>query len=40
VVVVTTKHSAYDFEMIRKHAKLIVDLQNAYSEGDEKIYRL
>jgi len=40
VVVVTTKHSAYDFEMIRNHAQLIVDLQNAYSEGDEKIYRL
>ncbi len=40
VVVITTKHAAYDFEMIRKHAHLIVDLQNAYSEGGENIYKL
>jgi UDP-N-acetyl-D-glucosamine dehydrogenase len=40
VVVVTTKHSVYDFDMIRKHANLIVDLQNAYSEGGEDIYKL
>ena len=40
VVVITTKHSVYDFEMIRKHAPLIVDLQNAYSEGGENIYKL
>ena len=40
VVVVTTKHSAYDFEMIRKHARLIVDLQNAYEEGSENLYKL
>ena len=39
VVVITTKHSAFDFEMIRKHARLIVDLQNAY-EGGESIYKL
>ena len=39
VVIITTKHSAYDFEMIRKHARLIVDLQNAY-EGGENIYKL
>ncbi|MCL2682897.1 MAG: nucleotide sugar dehydrogenase [Bacteroidales bacterium] len=40
VVVITTKHSAYDFEMIRKHARLIVDLQNAYSESGENLYKL
>jgi len=40
VVVITTKHSAYNFEIIRKYAKLIVDLQNAYSEGGEEIYKL
>ena len=39
VIVITTKHSAYDFEMIRKHARLIVDLQNAY-KGGENIYKL
>ena len=40
VVVITTKHAAYDFEMIRKHARLIVDLQNAYGEGSENLYKL
>ena len=40
VVVVATKHAVYDFEMIRKHAGLIVDLQNAYSEGGENIDKL
>jgi len=40
VVVVTTKHSVYDLEMIRKHAPLIVDLQNAYSESGENLYKL
>jgi UDP-N-acetyl-D-glucosamine dehydrogenase len=40
VVVITTKHSAYDFEMIRKHARLIVDLQNAYEDGGENLYKL
>jgi UDP-N-acetyl-D-glucosamine dehydrogenase len=39
-VVITTRHAAYDFEMIRTHARLIVDLQNAYSEGGENIYKL
>jgi len=39
VVVITTKHSVYDFEKIRKHARLIVDLQNVY-EGGENIYKL
>lgn len=40
VVVVATKHAVYDFEMIRKHTGLIVDLQNAYSEVGENIYKL
>jgi len=40
VVVVTTKHSVFDFEMIRKHAKLIVDLQNAYEQSGENLYKL
>jgi len=40
VVVFTTKHSAYDVEMIRKHANLIVDLQNAYSERGGNVYKL
>ena len=40
VVVVTTKHSIYDFEMIRKHARLIVDLQNTYSDSSENLYKL
>ena len=40
VVVITTKHSAYDFEMIRKHARLIVDLQNTYPESSENLYKL
>jgi len=39
VVVITTKHSVYNFEMIRKYACLIVDLQNAYKGGDN-IYKL
>jgi UDP-N-acetyl-D-glucosamine dehydrogenase len=40
VVIITTKHNAYDFDMIRKHAKLIVDLQNAYGENSENLYKL
>jgi hypothetical protein len=37
VVVVTTKHSVYDFEMIRKHARLIVDLDSNFSECKSQI---
>ncbi len=40
VVVITTKHSAYDFEMIRQHANMIVDLQNAYEKNEDDIYKL
>ena len=39
VVVIATKHTVYDFSMIRKQARLIVDLQNAY-DGGENIYKL
>ena len=40
VVVITTKHSSYDFNKIRQHAHLVVDLQNAYKEGGESVYKL
>ena len=40
VVVITSKHSTYDFEMIRKQTRLIVDLQNVYSESGENLYKL
>ena len=39
-VVITTKHKDFVFEDIASGAKLIVDLQNAYSEGSENIYKL
>lgn len=39
-VVVTTKHKSFDFKDIEKKAALIVDLQNAYKERSEKIYKL
>ena len=40
LIVIATKHSIYDFEMIRKNSRLIVDLQNAYSESGENLYKL
>ena len=43
-VVVTTKHTDIDYAMVAKHAKLIVDLRNAYKRKDyhetDKIHRL
>ena len=39
-VVVTTKHKVFNFEKIAGKAALIVDLQNAYPSGTEKIYKL
>ncbi len=42
-VVIATDHDAYDYEMIVKHAKLIIDTRNAtknIKEGREKIVRL
>lgn len=39
-VVITTKHKDFDFGQISEKAKLIVDLQNAYTDGSEDIYKL
>jgi UDP-N-acetyl-D-glucosamine dehydrogenase len=42
-VVITTDHSKYDYEMIVKHSKLVVDTRNATREvknGRKKIIRL
>lgn len=39
-VVITTKHKVFDFERIAEKAALIVDLQNAYAERIENIYKL
>lgn len=41
-VLISTDHSAYDWDFIVKHAKLVVDTRNAtinVSEGREKIYK-
>jgi UDP-N-acetyl-D-glucosamine dehydrogenase len=40
VVVITTGHSVYDFDMIARNAEMIVDLQNVYPENDNNIYKL
>jgi UDP-N-acetyl-D-mannosaminuronate dehydrogenase len=42
-VVITTDHSSYDYEMIVKHAKLVVDTRNATKDiknGRKKIVKL
>ena len=39
-VVITTKHSIIDYEMILTKAALIVDLRNAYPQDNEKIFKL
>ncbi len=39
LVVITTKHSIYDAELIRQNSELIVDLRNMLPKG-EKIYKL
>jgi UDP-N-acetyl-D-glucosamine dehydrogenase len=39
-VVITTRHSAYDFDQIVAQANLVVDLQHAWPKGDEKVYKL
>ena len=41
-VLIATDHSAYDYPMIARHARLIVDTRNAtknVKEGREKIVR-
>lgn len=39
-VVITTNHQVFNSEMIKKHARLIVDLKNVINEVSEKIYTL
>ncbi len=39
-VVITTKHSCFDFGWLQARAPLIVDLVNAYPEETKKIYKL
>lgn len=39
-VVITTKHSCFDVEKIKKNAKVIVDLRNAIISGEGKVFKL
>ena len=39
-VVISTRHSCFDFTWLEDNAGLIVDLVNAYPEESEKIYKL
>ncbi len=39
-VVITTKHSCFDFKRILENSKLIVDLRNAIKEAGDKVYKL
>lgn len=39
-VVVSTKHSAVDYEAVGKQAQLIVDLQDVYPEATVRVYKL
>jgi UDP-N-acetyl-D-mannosaminuronate dehydrogenase len=39
-VVITTNHSAFNAEMIKRHAKLIVDLRNVIKEATDQVYKL
>jgi len=39
-VVITTNHSVFDAEMIRQHARLIVDLRNVIKETAENVFKL
>lgn len=39
-VVLTTNHSAFDVEFIKKHAPLIVDMRNMIKEASDKVYKL
>ncbi|HYQ58640.1 MAG TPA: nucleotide sugar dehydrogenase [Draconibacterium sp.] len=38
-VVITTNHSEFDADFIKKHARLIVDLRNVIKEASEKVYK-
>ncbi len=39
-IVITTKHSSFNYENILLQAKLIVDLRNAYNFKNDKIFKL
>lgn len=39
-VVITTNHSAFDANMIKKHATLIVDLRNLIKDAGEDVFKL
>ncbi len=39
-VVISCRHSQFDFAQIEEHARLVVDLQNAIAESSEKVYKL
>jgi UDP-N-acetyl-D-mannosaminuronate dehydrogenase len=41
--VITTNHSAFDYDLVTRHARLIVDTRNALREtadGDAAVVRL
>ena len=39
-VVITTNHTAFDVEFIKKHSVLIVDMRNMIKESSESVYKL
>ena len=39
-VVIATNHSAFDVEMIRQHARLIVDLRNVIKDAGDDVFKL
>ncbi len=39
-VVLTTNHKVFDMEIVKKHAKMIVDMRNMIEEGGENVYKL
>lgn len=38
-IVLTTAHDAFDYELIKQHAKLLVDTRGVYRDGSENIVR-
>ena len=40
LVVISTKHSSVDYAAVAEKARLIVDLQNAYPEASDRVYKL
>ena len=39
LVVVLTNHNQYDFNLIKKHARLIIDTRGVYTPDNNKIFR-